>query len=42
MGGEQANISAKESAEAMFKLLTQSSDLKSGGFYDYQGNNIAW
>ncbi len=42
MGGADAEISAKHSATAIFKLLCQKNDLKSGAFYDYQGDELPW
>ena len=41
MGGKDAEISAQHSASGIFKLLNRNS-LKSGGFYDYQGDELPW
>ena len=41
MGGKDAEISPQHSASAIFKLLNRN-NLISGGFYDYQGDEIAW
>lgn len=42
MGGVDAEISAKQSAAGIFKLLTRTKSLDNGGFYDYQGNELPW
>lgn len=42
MGGADAEISAQRSAAGIFKILSQPASLKSGGFYDYQGDELLW
>lgn len=42
MGGVDAEISAQQSAAGIFKILSQPKSLKSGGFYDFQGNELPW
>ncbi len=42
MGGENAKICTKESAQAIFKMVTNSHDLKSGCFYNYEEATLNW
>nr|WP_040696088.1 SDR family oxidoreductase [Pseudoalteromonas citrea] len=42
MGGPNALIGAQESAEGLKQVIDNLQDAQSGGFYSYQGEEIAW
>jgi len=42
MGGPNGLIDAKESVSGMLKVINETPLEKSGGFYDYAGNEVPW
>lgn len=42
MGGQEAPLTPEESIKGMRQVISQAQRLKSGGFYDYLGEEIGW
>ncbi len=42
MGGEEAPVLPADSAEGLARVINTAKTADSGGFYDYQGNNLPW